>query len=397
MTATPCSPSPDSVFTLFLPCAAGCEPLLQQEVESLLQSPAVTQHSGVQVQGNWQDMMRLNLHSRLAIRVMVLLTQQPYQNAQDLYDIAKAVPWEEWFTNRQTLRLDCSAQRSPLKSLHFATLRVKDAVVDRMRDLTGNRPSVNTRQPDVRLHLHVTADTATLYIDTSSEPLFKRGWRQQKGAAPLKETLAAAMLMLSGWQGKQPLLDPCCGSGTIAIEAAQLQRNIAPGLQRSFGFTKLLPHQPKHWQQMKEQAQAAILPSGTAPLVFASDVTHRMVDFATRNAARAGVAADIVFQAADALQRRAPTDTPGIILMNPPYGERMDASGRADPSGFFAPLASCWKQHFGGWTAFVLSPDMKLPGALRLRESKRTPLFNGAIDCRLFRFDIRGLEHGAKR
>lgn len=392
MSITPAAPASDAAFTFFLPCATGCESLLQQEVEQLLQRPATAAHSGVQAQGSWQDMMRLNLHSRLAVRVMILLQQQTYRNPQDLYDMAKAVPWEDWFTSRQTLRLDFSAQRSPLKSLHFATLRVKDAVVDRLRETTGSRPSIDTRQPDVRLHLHVTADTASLYIDTSSEPLFKRGWRQQKGAAPLKETLAAAMLLLSEWQGDTPLLDPCCGSGTIAIEAAQLQRSIAPGLNRSFGFTRLLPHQSQSWQQMQEQARAAILPGSSTPLVFASDVTHRMVDFARRNAVRAGVADNISFQAADALQRRAPTDTPGIILMNPPYGERMDASGRADPSGFFAPLASCWKQHFGGWTAFVLSPDMKLPGALRLRESRRTPLFNGSIPCRLFRFDIRGRE-----
>lgn len=383
-------PQPD--FHFFLPCAAGCESLLQQEVETLLQQPATLQPSGVQTQGNWEDMMRLNLHSRLAGRVMILLAQQSYRNTDDLYEMAHSLAWQEWFTSRQSIRIDFSAQRSPLKSLHFAVLRVKDAVVDYMRQATGERPGINTRQPDVRLHLHLTADTASLYIDTSSEPLFKRGWRQHKGSAPLKETLAAAMLKLSGWQPDTPLLDPCCGSGTIAIEAAQMQRNIAPGINRSFGFARLLPHQPDSWRHMQAQARAAIVPDSDAPLIFASDVTHRMVDFARRNATRAGVAANIVFQAADALQRRAPVASPGIILMNPPYGERMDASGRADPEGFFAPLASCWKQHFGGWTAFVLSPDMKLPGALRLRESRRTPLFNGSIPCRLFRFDIRGLE-----
>lgn len=379
-------------YTLFLPCATGCEALLQQEVESLLDKNATPLQSGVEVRGNWDDMMRLNLHSRIAMRVMILLNKAPYQNEDDLYQMASGVPWEEWFGNQHTIRVNFTSHRSPLRSLNFASLRIKDAVVDRMRNKTGNRPSVDTHNPDVRLHIHLTAETASLYIDTSGEPLFKRGWRQQTGEAPLKETLAAAMLALSGWNGEKPLLDPCCGSGTIAIEAAQLQRNIAPGLERPFAFNKLQPHQPQAWKKLLGEACSAVLSSRETPNIFASDVTYRMVDFAKRNAKLAGVESDIAFQAADALQRRAPTEDAGIVLMNPPYGERIDSAGRADPSGFFAPLATQWKHHFGDWTAFVLSPDMKLSGALRMRESKRTPLFNGSIECRLYRFDIRGLK-----
>lgn len=378
-------------YSFFLPCATGCEALLQSEVEELLQRPAQTQHSGVRVDGDWGDMMRLNLGSRMAMRVMIQLSHQPYYDEDDLYRIACDVPWHEWFTHKQSIRINHSANRCTLKSLNFAALRIKDAVADTMRERTGDRPNVDTQHPDVRIHLHLTETHATLYVDTSGEPLFKRGWRQQTGAAPLKETLAAAMIALSGWDGKTPLLDVCCGSGTVAIEAAQIQRNIPPGFNRSFGFEKLLPHQPQLWKEMRQQAKAQIQLSADTPSVFASDVTYRMVDFATRNAQAAGVAQDIAFQAADALQRRAPTTEPGIILINPPYGERIDSAGSAAPDNFFAPLATQWKHHFGGWTAFVLSPNMKLPGAMRLRESKRTPLFNGPIECRLFRFDIRGL------
>ncbi|TAG34910.1 MAG: class I SAM-dependent RNA methyltransferase, partial [Polaromonas sp.] len=289
-------------------------------------------------------------------------------------------------------------------------------------------------------------DTATVYIDTSGEPLFKRGWREDKGDAPLKETLAAAMIAASGWdvlckQGV-PLYDPCCGSGTIAIEAAQMACNIAPGINRRFAFQKYLPFQPHVWDGLLDQAEAAIT-EPTAP-VFGSDVSFRMVDFAERNAERAGVANAVQFRGGDALQRMPPTpnEAAGVMLVNPPYGERIDVAGVAgttalasaqrrtqfqgqsidefgqpvaeragdDPprrdrnanpareqalteSGeealeFFPQLAAHWKKNYAGWTAHVLTPDLKLPSKMRLKESRRVPMWNGPIECRLFRFDM---------
>jgi putative N6-adenine-specific DNA methylase len=365
--------------------------------------------------------MRLNLESRLAQRVLWPLAHGPYENEHDLYALARTVRWVDWITPQQTLRIDTTAQRSPLQSLNFATLRVKDAVCDVLRDATGERPSVATRHPDLPLSLHLSPTHATLYADTSGEALFKRGWRDArggsvdvKGEAPLKETLAAAMLAAAGWQGRAedgPLFDPCCGAGTIAIEAAQIACGIAPGLLRPFAFERMLPFQSQlgDWQRLKGAARAR--QHAPAVAIYAGDVAFRMTDFAQRNAERAGVAHAIEFKTADALQRLPPA-AGGTLMLNPPYGERIApkgsrgeargpragregfvsavdaADGGASPVEFFTRLASHWKRHYPGWTAWLLSPDMKLPQALRLKESRRVPLWNGPIECRLFRFDL---------
>lgn len=386
-------------LSLFLPCAAGVESWLLEEVQRITGQPAESVRGGVRLRGAWADVMRLNLHSRLTQRVLVQLAHGPYRGEQDLYDAAAAVPWEEWFTPRESFKIELTAHQSPLQSLNFAALRIKDAVADRFRERTGVRPDVDTQWPVVRVFGHLTAETATLYIDSSGEPLFKRGWREDKGEAPLKETLAAAMIAASGWDATTPLYDPCCGSGTIAIEAAQVACNIAPGLLRRFGFERLRPHAAAQWLALKAEAQAARR-APTAP-VFGSDVAFRMVDFAERNAQRAGVAEAVQFRGGDALQRMPPVEGGGVMLLNPPYGERIEAAGVAgrgrggreqaqmeQAGDFFTQLASHWKKNYAGWTAWVLSPDAKLPSRMRLKESRRVPMWNGPIECRLFRFDM---------
>jgi putative N6-adenine-specific DNA methylase len=378
---------------LFLPCAEGAQGFLADEVRRITGADAVAHRAGVTVQGSWRDAMRLNLHSRMAQRVLVQVAHAPYRGEADLYEAASAVAWEQWFTTKQTFKVEITAQHSPLKSLNFAALKIKDAIADRFRAQGGERPSVDTQRPDARIYAHLTAEHATLYVDTSGEPLFKRGWREDKGEAPLKETLAAAMIAASGWQADAPLYDPCCGSGTIAIEAAQIACNIAPGILRRFAFEKLLPFDAKAWRPLREEAKAAQR-AASAP-VFGSDVAFRMVDFARRNAERAGVAQAMNLRGGDALQRMPPSDAPGVMLVNPPYGERIEAAGvagreraQAEGGDFFVQLASHWKAHYAGWTAWVLTPDMKLPSRMRLKESRRVPMWNGPIECRLFRFDM---------
>jgi putative N6-adenine-specific DNA methylase len=388
---------------LFLPCAGGVEELLAHEVHRITQQPISVMRGGVMFEGSWRDVMQINLQSRLAMRVMVQLQHREYRNERDLYDAASDVAWELWFTNKNTFKVEMTSQHSPLKSLNFAALTVKDAIADRFRDKSGARPDVDTQRPHVRVHAHLTTDSVTLYIDTSGEPLFKRGWRQDTGEAPLKETLAAAMIAASGWQPNQPLYDPCCGSGTIAIEAAQIALNIAPGLLRQFAFERYLPFQQHVWDGIKDQAERAILPGPQDAkdiTIFGSDVAHRMVDFAQRNAERAGVAHAVQLRGGDALQRMPPcaasAEVKPVMLINPPYGERIEVAGitgakqGADPDDFFVQLATHWKSHFDGWTAWILVPDMKLPGRMRLKESRRVPMWNGPIECRMFKFDIQG-------
>ncbi len=418
---------------LFLPCAAGVEALLAIEVQCITGTAPKAWRAGVQLQGSWRDALLLNLHSRLAQRVLIELAHHQYRTEQDLYNAAAGVAWEIWFTPKQTFKVEITAQHSPLTSLNFAALKIKDAIADRFRDKYDVRPDVDTRYPDVRVYVHLTVDTVTVYIDTSGEPLFKRGWREDVGDAPLKETLAAAMLAASGWSGDDglcsqgvALYDPCCGSGTIAIEAAQIACNIAPGITRKFAFQKYVPFQPHVWEGLLDQADAAI--TDPTAEVFGSDVAFRMVDFAERNAERAGVAGAVQFRGGDALERMPPVAS-GVMLVNPPYGERMDVAGAAgapkrtqyqgqviddfgqpvqashvhgqprgrklarteggiEASDFFPKLATHWKKNYAGWTAHVLTPDLKLPTKMRLKESRRVPMWNGPIECRLFRFDM---------
>lgn len=394
---------------LFLPCAAGVEALLEAEVRALL--PAATLRAtrgGVALAGEPREVMLLNLESRLAQRVLIEVAEGGYRDEGDLYALASMVEWSDWITPRHTLRVDTTAQRSPLRSLNFAALRVKDAVCDRMRDEHGERPNVDTVRPDLQIVLHLGPERATLYVDSSGESLFKRGWREDTGEAPLKETLAAAMLAAAGWQGSAgrggALHDPCCGAGTIAIEAAQLAMEIAPGALRRFAFERLLPFASAglraEAQRLKSKARQRVH-AAEVP-IFASDISFRMIDFARRNAERAGVAGAIVFNGGDALERPAPdlaADMPGTMIVNPPYGERLEVAGKAAApsdrhaaSDFFPRLASHWKRaytaHAAGWTAWILSPDLRLPSAMRLKESRRVPLWNGPIECRLFRFDL---------
>ena len=398
---------------LFLPCASGVESLLADEARRITGAPVDSARGGIWVEGDERTAMQLNLESRLAQRVLWPLIDGPYRDEHELYALARRVQWQRWITPEQTLRVEVSAQRSPLTSLNFAALRIKDAVCDSLRESAGARPSVDTRRPDLPLFLFVGPDHATLYADTSGDALFKRGWREDTGEAPLKETLAAAMLAAAGWQGRAEdgaLLDPCCGAGTIAIEAAQIACGIAPGALRHFAFERMLPfrpHQPA-WRELQRGARERV----HAPVVqvYAGDVSFRMTDFATRNAERAGVMGAglkaIEFKTADALQRLPPAAA-GTLMLNPPYGERIAPKGSrgaaaATPAGaarevfegggspaeFFNALAAHWKRHYSGWTAWLLSPEMKLAGLMRMKESRRVPMWNGPIECRLYRFDI---------
>jgi len=395
---------------LFASCASGVEPLLEEEIRALLpKAHTEALRGGVAVKSDATGAMRLNLESRLAQRVLIEVIQGPYRHEDDLYALALNVDWGKWITPDHTIRVDTTAQRSPLRSLNFATLRIKDAICDQLREATGARPSVDTRFPDLPVMLHLGPEFAALYVDTSGEPLFKRGWREDKGDAPLKETLAAAMLAAAGWKGETALVDPCCGSGTIAIEAAQIACGMAAGLNRRFAFERQLPFQPlrNEWAQMKQAAKAR--EHAPSVPIYSSDVAFRMVDFARRNAERAGVAQYIQFNGGDALERPAPELPEGMggtLMLNPPYGERIEVRGKAgamtmsrDAGGseardggddFFPRLSAHWKRAYTEqpWTAWLLCPDMKLPTKMRLKESRRIPMWNGPIECRMFRFDL---------
>lgn len=347
---------------------------------------------GVHCSGDQTDAYRINLHSRIASRVLMRMAHASYANENDIYDLVLAQPWEDWFSVDHTIRVDVTAVKSPLRSLEFTTLKIKDAICDRFRDQFDKRPSVNTREPDMRIVGFLDNRNFTVYLDTSGEALFKRGWREETGDAPLRENLAAGMLRVSGWKPGTVLFDPMCGSGTILIEAAQMVQGIPPGARRRFAFEKFHNFVAAPWQDMKNAIKPNPLPSEAT--IFGSDISGDMVAMTRHNLKIAGIVFDVPLKQIEAQEVKAPTEQPGILLTNPPYGERIGVRGDStipadDMSvAFYSALGTTLKQRFAGWTVFLFTADLSLPKLLRLKEARKTPFFNGALECRLFRFDM---------
>jgi len=280
-----------------------------------------------------------------------------------------------------------------LRSLEFTTLKIKDAVCDRFRELCNERPSVDTQTPDIRLVGFLDARNFTLYIDTSGEPLFKRGWRMETGDAPLRENLAAGLLRVAGWKPGMTLFDPMCGSGTILAEAAQMVAGIPPGLHREFAFEKFGNFDAQVWKDIK--AAVKIKEVTGAPTIFGSDISGDMIVMTRNNLNKAGIRFDVPLKQIEAQQIQAPpTEVAGIMLTNPPYGERIGVRGDStiendeQAQSFFSAFGTTLKQRFAGWQVFLFTADLTLPKMLRLKEARKTPFFNGALECRLFRFDM---------
>jgi putative N6-adenine-specific DNA methylase len=364
----------------FASAPRGLEPLLLQELTSLgAQAPAQTP-GGVAFSGTWETCYRANLWSRIASRVLWKIGDFRYRNEEDLYAAVKAVDWPRYFRVERTLRVNVTAQQSPLKSLEFATLRIKDAVCDRFRDKLGKRPSVDRAAPDVRVHAFLEADKGSIYLDTSGEPLFKRGWRAGQGEAPLRENLAAGIVMLTGWQPDEPLLDPMCGGATLLVEAAAIARGRPPGARRSFGFEKLANFDAALWDRIKQEKKEPV-----DPALHGSDNDPAALKDARRNIAAAGVDRWVKLEQADVLERAAPAPA-GVMVMNPPYGERMGSP--EELAAFYPKLGDALKKNFQGWRCYIFTADLRLPKLIRLAPSARTPLWNGALECRLYEFRI---------
>ncbi len=440
----------------FAPCPRGLEQALADELAEIAIRPEVdelaafevgrTVPGGVHFFGTQGAAYAVNLHSRIASRVLMRLGSRGYRSEDDIYALAAAQRWEDYFTPDEMIRVDVTAHKSPLQSLKFVGLRVKDGVCDRFRQRMGARPSVDTVSPDVRIYAYLTETDCTIYLDTTGEPLFKRGWRQEKGEAPLKENLAAGILRLTGWTGAHgmPFYDPMCGSGTFLVEAAQRALGIAPGGQRAFACEWLQDHDAKCFKRLREAAADAAAASmrRTPPLVAGADISTDMLAYAAANWQRAGLPGEPVLKQVDARFGKPPFEVAGVLLMNPPYGERIAVRGahgsrrrRSEGEGeedgtvferasramgaprddgrrpvrelrqpeppppvdpeeeaaaneFAQAFAGTLKREFAGWKAFVFTGDLSMPRRMRLKESQRTPLYNGNIECRLFRFDM---------
>jgi 23S rRNA (guanine2445-N2)-methyltransferase len=374
---------PDTL-QFFAPCPRGLETALASELTAMHAIAVQATSGGVHFQGNWLTCYRVNLHSRIASRVLWQVAKKPYRNEQDIFDATIALPWPEWFSPELTIRVNLAATQCPLRSLEYITLKIKDAVCDKFRTVSGKRPSVNTVAPDIRIHGFLDARQFTLYLDTSGEALFKRGYRKGSGNAPLRENLAAGILHLSGWQPGMPLLDPMCGSGTFLIEAAEMAFKIAPGLRRHFAFEQFKQFDQIQWHKLRKQASSAQLPIAPIP-VYGSDLYGYALTDARINLEAAGLLEAVHLKQANALEISAP-QSQGILITNPPYGVRIGEAGLL--TELYPKLGDMLKNKFTDWNAYFFSADPSLAKTIRLKASRRIPLFNGALECRLLEYKI---------
>lgn len=377
------------IENFFAPCPRGLEPLLAEDLRDAGAEQVRSVPGGTEFSGSWETCYRVNLESRIASRVMWRVAMGSYRSEDDVYRLAMTIDWPKLFAVERTLRVYVTAIKSPLKSLEFITLRVKDAVCDRFRDACGQRPSVNTARPDMRIHLFLTADQATLYLDTSGEPLWQRGHKIAKVEAPVKENLAAGILRLIGWKPGVPLYDPMCGSGSFLLEAAQMSLGDAPGLSREpgeFGFERLNNFNATLWQglcrdaaQRREMAPSSLSISG-------ADISADAVARARQNLDYAGIGDLVEVRQGDILELAAPPGTPGIMIANPPYGERLGEV--AELAAFYPHLGDTLKRYYAGWDCWFFSADTALPKLIGLSVKRRIPLYNGPLECRLYQYPM---------
>lgn len=381
----------NTTYRCFAPCPRGLEALLSQELAALGATHLQQTEGGVGFSGGLGIIYRANLESRLASRILLEVAHAPYRTEQDIYNAACTIPWPQWFPASRTIKVKTSAKQCPLKSIDFVTLRIKDAICDTFTKQKGARPSVNSNHPDIRIDAFLDATHLTLYLGTTGDSLFKRGFRHSTVEAPLRENLAAGIVQLTGWNGTTPLLDPLCGSGTIPLEAAMIARRIAPGLGRRFAFELLSNFDQALWKTVQSQARAKALPASPVP-IHASDRDAHAIQTAQEQFTRAGVAQDIALTQIDLFDLTPPQE-PGTIIMNPPYGVRL--STQSDLDVFYPKLGAWLKTRCVGWRVYLFTGDLRAPKLIGLAPSKRTPLFNGAIECRLYEFII--VQGGARR
>jgi len=367
-------------FQFFATCPRGLEALLADELLVQCALKILVTDGGVSFEGNLDTMYRVNLHSRIATRVMSRVAQGSYSSEEDIYKATFKLNWPAWFKVNQTIRVKVTGVKCPLKSLDFVTLRIKDAVCDRFREEGALRPSVSVRDPDVRIHAYLTQDQYQLYLDTSGAPLYQRGFRDVSVIAPLREILAAGILMLTGWQPGTPILDPMCGSGTFLIEAAMMAVNQPPGMKRNFGFQKLTSFDESLWKKIETEALHQMKPIEFLD-IYGSDIDLRAVRVTRHNLKVAGLEEVAKVLQSDFVKLEPPASE-GVLVTNPPYGQRIGED--EDLKEVYPVWAKHMKESFGGWDTYFLTADLEMPKDMRLKPTKKTPLFNGALECRLF-------------
>jgi len=376
----------------FATTAKGMEFLLAQELKDIGAQDIKEVRAGVTFRGNLECGYKACLWSRIASRVLLILKTVRAHNADELYAGIQEINWAEHLDIHKTFVVDFSAsnvtRNDQLNHTHFGALKVKDAIVDQFRNSHGARPSIDPIRPDLRINVYLHGDEAIISIDLSGESLHKRGYRREGTEAPLKENLAAALLMLSGWpKNGHDIIDPMCGSGTLPIEAALMATNTAPGLLRtSFGFMGWLGHRPEVWERLLEEAKNSILlDKKKLPKIIGYDHDNKAILVAKSNLEKAGLKNYVVFEHRE-LSSCEPISAHGILVVNPPYGERMGDVEKLKV--LYKELGDLMKKKFKGWEGYIFTSNPDLAKAVGLRTSRRFVLFNGSLECRLLKYDL---------
>jgi len=370
----------------FATCARGLEPVLASELTSLGASQVEPGRGGVTFHGDAAMLYRACLWLRTAVRVLRPIHEFDVRSPEELYDAVRSIDWNQWMTPDHTLAVDCNVRDSALTHSQYAARRVKDAICDQFRERTGRRPSVNTEQPMIGLNLHISKNHAILSLDSSWDSLHKRGYRPIQTIAPLNEALAAGLLLHTGWNGTTPLVDPLCGSGTFCIEGAWTALNRAPGLTRKwFAFQGWLDFDRPLWNAIRDDARRVVRKELPAP-ILGSDVRQDAIDFAQSNARAAGVGHLLKFEKHDVKDARPPGNEPGVLICNPPYGERIGEE--KELIGLYRAIGETVAQHWRGWKLFVFTSNTMLAKKVGLKVARKTPFFNGALECHLWEYGL---------
>jgi putative N6-adenine-specific DNA methylase len=369
----------------FATVARDLEPLAAQELLDLGAQSVTPGFCGVAFTGDQTLLYRANLFARLPFRILQQLKVFPCHTADDLYKGIQSIDWQEFLDPGCTLAVNATGKNSDLNHSHFTALQVKNAIVDQQQARLGDRSNVDTHEPDVRINVHIRRDECTVSLDSSGDSLHRRGYRPAMGDAPLKESLAAALIKLSDWQPDQVFFDPLCGSGTLPLEASLTALNIAPGVFRDrFGFETWPDFNKALLEQLIAEAESAQLKELPA-FIGGSDGSIEILEQARANARYCGVSQLVQFQLQELAEVQAPSDS-GVLMCNPPYGERL---GNPEELGtFYRLLGDILKQRFKGWTAFVLSGNKELARAIRLKSAQRIPVNNGGLACQLMKYEL---------
>jgi 23S rRNA (guanine2445-N2)-methyltransferase len=368
----------------FATCGRGIESLLADELRALRAEDIQPGRGGVHFAGDQALLYQANLWLRTAIRVLQPILESTVESPDELYAAVRGLDWSRYLTPDHTLAVDCNVRDSKITHSKYAALRVKDAICDQFIERQGRRPSVDVEEPMVKFNLHIYRDVAVLSLDSSGESLHKRGYRPILTRAPLNEALAAAIILLTGWKGEVPLVDPLCGSGTLPIEAAWLALHRPPGLtRRRFGFQGWLDFDVALWAELRDEARRQVLKRLPAP-ILGSDARRDAIEFSISNARAAGIGHLLKFTIQELRTFQPPEGPPGILVCNPPYGERI---GEEKELRSLYRAIGALIQRCPGWTGFVFTGNQRLAREIGLEPAAQVPLFNGKIPCRLYRFE----------